>query len=230
VRNPRGQLRRVSAAVIVNHKKGFDRAGKPRAQPFSDDELAKMQSLVRDAMGYSQQRGDSVSVVNIPFNVEAPQETPFYREPSVVELAKEAARFALVATVIGLVVLGVVRPILFPKPEPKQDEVQRLDEEFDEKIKAELAALTPQAREKRRLEIELERERRRLEEEEERMRQDEERARLEEERKRAEEDKQREYEELLAYARDYVQKDPRVVAAIFKDWLSDARKAPSAEA
>jgi len=129
----------------------------------------------------------------------------------------------------------VVRPLLFPPPEPVIDEAQRLDEEFDEKMKAELAQLTPQAREKRRLELELDKERRRLEEEERRMREEEariraeeEKRRNEEERRRTDEEKQREYEELIAYAKDYVTKDPRVVAAVFKDWLGKSNDKPGA--
>ena len=40
-------------------------------------------------------------------------------------------------------------------------------------------------------------------------------------RKREEEEKAAEYEELLAYAKEFVQKDPRVGAAIFKQWLQE---------
>ena len=100
-------------------------------------------------------------------------------------------------------------------------------------MKAELSQMTPQAREKRRLEMELDKERRRLEEEEKRMQEDEVRTRAEEEkrrtedeRKRLDEDKQREYEELIAYAKDYVTKDARVVAQVFKDWLSQTNDKP----
>ena len=70
-------------------------------------------------------------------------------------------------------------------------------------------------------ELELERERRRIQEEEERQRLEEERRILEDKRKREEEEKAAEYEELLAYAKEFVQKDPRVVAAIFKQWLQE---------
>ena len=225
-----GMLKRVSAAVIVNYKKGTDKAGKPVSQPFSADELKQINQMVRDAMGFSQTRGDSVSVSNIPFNVEPLEEAPFWRDAGFQEMSKEVLKVALLAGVIGFVFLGVVRPILFPPPKPVGEAAQRIEEEFDEKIKAELATMSPQAREMRRLELELEKERRRLEEEDKRMREDEERVRLEEEkrrsgedRKRLEEEKQREYDELIAYAKDYVTKDPRVVAAIFKDWLGQGQ-------
>ena len=225
----RGQVKRVSAAVIVNHRKGVDKNGKPTSQPFSPDELKQINQMVRDAMGYSQTRGDSVSVANIPFSPEPVEEVPFWRDGGVVEMTKEGLKAALLVGLVAVVFFAVVRPILFPPPEPVVDEAQALDEEFDERMKAELSQLTPQAREKRRLEMALDKERRQMELEEQRMREDEERARAEEDKRRLEEDrlrseadKQREYEELIAYAKDYVGKDPVVVASVFKDWLAQS--------
>ncbi len=235
IKGGRGQVKRVSAAVIVNYRKGSDKAGKPTSQPFAAEEIKQINQLVRDAMGYSQQRGDSVSVANIPFSVEPPDETPIWRDGGVLEMVKQALQMALLAAVVAIVFFAVVRPLLFPPPAPVVDEAHRLDEEFDEKMKAELAELTPQAREKRRREMELDKERRKLELEEQRLREDEARLMLEEDkrrseedRKRLDEDKQREYDELIAYAKEYVGKDPVVVAAVFKDWLSQPTKKPEA--
>ena len=42
----------------------------------------------------------------------------------------------------------------------------------------------------------------------------------EEERKRKAEEAQREYDELVQYAKDFVAKDPRVVANVFKGWMA----------
>ena len=225
----RGQIKRVSAAVIVNHRKGVDKAGKPTSQPFSPDELKQINQMVRDAMGYSQTRGDSVSVANIPFSPEPVEETPFWRDGGVVEMTKESLKAVLLVGLVAVVFFAVVRPILFPPPEPVVDEAQALDEEFDERMKAELSQMTPQAREKRRLEMQLDKERRQMELEEQRMREEEARGQAEEDRRRQEEDrlraeadKQREYEELIAYAKDYVSKNPVGVASVFKDWLSQS--------
>jgi flagellar M-ring protein FliF len=225
----RGQIKRVSAAVIVNHRKGVDKAGKPTSQPFSPDELKQINQMVRDAMGYSQTRGDSVSVANIPFSPEPVEETPFWRDGGVVEMTKESLKAVLLVGLVAVVFFAVVRPILFPPPVPVVDEAQALDEEFDERMKAELSQMTPQAREKRRLEMQLDKERRQMELEEQRMREEEARGQAEEDRRRQEEDrlraeadKQREYEELIAYAKDYVSKNPVGVASVFKDWLSQS--------
>jgi flagellar M-ring protein FliF len=230
IKGGRGTIKRISAAVIVNNRKGQDKGGKPTSTPFEPDELKQINQMVRDAMGYSQARGDSVSVSNIPFNVEPPEEVPFWRDGGVIEIVKETLKVALLLAIVGIVFLVVVKPLLYPPPAPVVDEAQQLDEQFDEKMKMELAMLTPQAREKRRLEMELDKERRRLEleerqmaEEEARVRAEEDRRREDEDRKRMEEDKQREYEELLAYAKDYVSRDAAVVAAVFKDWLREQK-------
>lgn len=230
IKGARGSIKRVSAAVIVNNKKGQDKGGKPTSTPFTPDELKQINQMVRDAMGYSEARGDSVSVSNIPFTVEPPEEVPLWRDGGVIEVVKATLKVLLLLAIVGIVFLVVVKPLLYPPPVPVPDEAQQLDEQFDEKMKLELAMLSPQAREKRRLEMELDKERRRMEleerqmaEDEARVRAEEDRRREEEDRKRMEEDKQREYEELLAYAKDYVSRDAAVVAAVFKDWLREQK-------
>jgi len=236
IKSEKGQVRRDSAGVVVNYKQplGLDKDGKPRKPiAYNAKELEQINNLVRDAVGYSEKRGDSVSVANIPFKVEVSDEPPFYKQPGIIELSKEFFKFAIILGSLSLIFFGVVRPLLFP---PKKDEVmeeQRIEEEFDEKIKAEMAQMDPRAREKRRMEVELLRERQRLAEEEERARAEEDRKRTEEERKRIDEEKKQEYDELLQYAKDFVENNPRAVSAIFKEWLSeDAAKqnASSAEA
>ena len=231
----RGAVKRVTAAVILNFKQGVDKNGKPTSQAFGPDEIKQINQMVRDAMGFNQQRGDSVSVANIPFSVDPAEDLPFWRDGGVLEMVKEGLKVALLLGVVAVVFLAVVRPLLFPPPVAVVDEVQQLEEELDEKMKAELAHLSPQARQMRRLEMELDKERRRLELEDQRMREDEARAqaeedkrRAEEERKRSDEDRQREYDELIAYAKDYVSKDAVVVAAVFKDWLSESANKPGA--
>ena len=224
IKSEKGQVRRVSAGVVVNYKQppGVDKEGNPRKPiPYNAKELDQINNLVRDAVGFSEKRGDSVSVANIPFKVEVSDEPPFYKQAGVIELSKEFFKFAIILGSLGLMFFGVVRPLLFP---PKKDEVmeeQRIEEEFDEKIKAEMAQMDPRAREKRRMEVELLRERQRLAEEEERARAEEDRKRTEEERKRIDEEKKQEYEELLQYAKDFVENNPRAVSAIFKEWLSE---------
>jgi len=234
IKSEKGKVRRVSAAVVVNYKQptGVDKDGKPlKPVPFSAKELDQINNLARDAVGFTEQRGDSVSVANIPFKVEVPDEPAFYKQPGVIELSKEFFKFAIILGSLGIMFFGVVKPLLFPKKVDDALEEQRIEEEFDEKIKAEMAQMDPKLREKRRMEMELLKERQRIAEEEERQRLDEEKKKMDEERIRLEEEKKNEYESLLKYATDFVAENPKVVSGIFKEWLAaDAEKTNNANA
>ena len=234
IKSEKGQIKRVSAGVVVNYKQptGVDKDGKPlKPTPYSAKELEQINNLARDALGFNERRGDSVSVANIPFKIEASDEPPFYKQPGVIELSKEFFKFIIILGSLGIMFFGVVKPLLFPKKVDTAAEEQRIEEEFDEKIKAEMAQMDPKAREKRRMEVELLKERQRIAEEEERQQAEEERKRMEEERQRHEEEKKQEYDELLKYAQDFVEENPKVVASIFKEWLADdAEKTNTANA
>ena len=230
IKGEKGQVRRVSAAVVLNFKgAGVDAAGKPlKPVAFTPKEIEQINGLVKDAIGFSDKRGDSVSVANIPFRPDVIEETPFYREAGIIELAKEISKIAIILGSLALVFFSVGRPRLFPKVDA--EEAQNLEDEFDEKVKAEMASMSPQARERKRIELELEKERKRVAEEEERARVESQKKEEEESRKRLEDAKKTEYEELVKYAYDYVTNDPRVVSQLFKQWLSeDAAKANAAK-
>jgi flagellar M-ring protein FliF len=111
-----GSVKRLSAAVVVNNNRVVDAEGKVAMQPLSESDLAKITSLVREAVGFSQDRGDSLNVVNVPFNVDEkivePVELPLWKQPENISLAKEIGKG--LALVIGLLVLvfGLIRPVL----------------------------------------------------------------------------------------------------------------------
>ncbi|MBZ7983098.1 MULTISPECIES: flagellar basal-body MS-ring/collar protein FliF [unclassified Campylobacter] len=66
-------LNRISAAVVVDGKYEIDENGEVKYVAISDDELKKLQGLVKNAIGFNDTRGDSVSVDNIRFNnIKAP--------------------------------------------------------------------------------------------------------------------------------------------------------------
>src|SRR5690606_33378865 len=68
VKNPLGTLRRLSVAVVVNDR--YNQDGEPEA--LSEAELGKLTDLVKQAMGYSAERGDTLSVVNGRCNNDEP--------------------------------------------------------------------------------------------------------------------------------------------------------------
>lgn len=110
-----GTVKRLSVAVVVNHRKITGADGKTVTRPFSDAELKQTQDLVKEAMGYNKERGDTLSVANSPFNVadkEMVPETPLWENPRVIELAKDAGRLLLFGAVALWLALAFVRPML----------------------------------------------------------------------------------------------------------------------
>jgi len=62
-----GALKRLSVAVVVDGTYADDGAGNLTYTPRTADEIAQILTLVRSAVGYSAERGDSVEVVNMQF-------------------------------------------------------------------------------------------------------------------------------------------------------------------
>ena len=115
VRKPVGGVKRLSVAVVVNHRKVTDEKGLVSTQPLSEAEKAQITDLVKEAMGFSRERGDSLNVVNSPFTdmeKEIIPELPLWQQPEMVELAKQIAKTVLIGALIAYLVLGVLRPML----------------------------------------------------------------------------------------------------------------------
>jgi flagellar M-ring protein FliF len=67
--------------------------------------------LVKEAMGFNSNRGDSLNVLNSAFNEGKPEaEIPLWQQPEMIALAKEAARYFFIACIALYLVFGVIRP------------------------------------------------------------------------------------------------------------------------
>ena len=69
-----GNVKRLSAAVVLNYKAGKDKDGKLSYVPFTPAEMTQINNLVREAIGFNKERGDSVNVVNAAFAESMPLE------------------------------------------------------------------------------------------------------------------------------------------------------------
>jgi len=114
VDHQRGQLERLSAAVVINHRTVLDEEGNPELVPRSAEELEYINRLVRQAMGFQEARGDQIEVVNSPFvnNQETITEEPWYKQPAVIQLAQNLVRYVLAGIGILLLYLLLLRPIM----------------------------------------------------------------------------------------------------------------------
>ncbi len=114
VRQPVGAVKRLSAAVVVNHKKSINGEGKTTLTPLPEETVTQITALVKEAMGFTQARGDSLNVANTPFNIETPEalpEIPFWQAADNIALAKEAGRTVVLGLVFLYLLMGVIRPL-----------------------------------------------------------------------------------------------------------------------
>lgn len=66
-RHQMGTVKRLTVAVVVDDKIVKDAEGNETRVPWTENELERLSILVRDAVGFSAVRGDSVNVLNSPF-------------------------------------------------------------------------------------------------------------------------------------------------------------------
>lgn len=115
VRQPIGAIKRLSVAVVLNHRRETDTAGKVSHRSFSPAEMTQITDLVKEAMGYNKERGDTLNVVNSPFSTTEPEvipEVPFWKKPETLLTAQEIGKHLLIALALVFLTLGVLRPLV----------------------------------------------------------------------------------------------------------------------
>jgi flagellar M-ring protein FliF len=114
-RNASGNLKRLTAAVVVNHRRTVDAEGKATLTALDAKDVEQIQSLVREAIGFNKERGDALNVVNAPFSSEEipkPEPIPMWKDPEITGLARSVG-MQLGLVLLGLLaIFGVVRPAL----------------------------------------------------------------------------------------------------------------------
>ncbi|WP_045727432.1 flagellar basal-body MS-ring/collar protein FliF [Xanthomonas sp. GPE 39] len=110
-RQPAGRIKRVSVAVLVDNVPRPGPKGKMVEQALSAAELTRIEGLVKQAVGFNAERGDTVSVMNAPFVHEAPEATDkpsWWQDPRVMN----GLRLLVGAAVVLALLFGVLRPAL----------------------------------------------------------------------------------------------------------------------
>lgn len=123
-----GRLDNLSVAVVINHRRSMDSDGNPISEPLAADQLAQIDSLVREAMGFNAERGDSLSVINAPFmtaeqqNAGPPQQwwEKWLNNPEMQALAIELGRYLIIGFIAWLLYRKLLRPLLQPLLRPQE--------------------------------------------------------------------------------------------------------------
>lgn len=199
IRRATGQVKRLSVAVVINNRVEKDNKGNPKTVALTEPEVRKINDLVKEAVGYSERRGDTINVTNTTFTEIAKEELPslpFYQDPDMISLGKELARWLAPLLVALIVYFKVIKPLIRTvAPEPVKEE------EAGEAAGAEGAAEGEEGEQREQVEgfdpdippevLELEL------------------AKMS-------------YEKKLARAREVAAKDPKMVAQLIKEWMGGA--------
>ena len=116
-----GNVQRMSVAVVINERaptaqpkndKGEAQPAKPN--PFSTEEVARMQELVRGVVGFDETRKDVVSVIQAKFEVEAPVDLSvvWHKDEAVMANIKSGFLGLLFVAFLLLVVSPVIKHMM----------------------------------------------------------------------------------------------------------------------
>lgn len=187
-----GVVKRISVAVVVNFKRVQQKDGGVKSVALTQPEMNQINNLVREAMGYSKERGDSLNVVNAAFadrilEVEGKSLVEKFTDYFVSHTA-DLIKMLLITLVLIYLLFGVVRPILRDVIRPKQE--QRAAQSGEEGA----VALTAEELAQSEVEAEV-------------VAEAEANAHL------------HAFSELMQRAKEMAREDPRMVATIIREWL-----------
>ncbi len=113
-------LKRLSVAVVVDNIVTKADDGTVSSRERTPEEISRISNLVKEAIGYSAQRGDSVRVVNAAFQIPEPlaaiPEIPIWEEAWVWDLAKQVGGLILVLVLIFVVLLPTLKKLIATTP------------------------------------------------------------------------------------------------------------------
>ncbi|SAL18178.1 flagellar MS-ring protein [Caballeronia sordidicola] len=192
---PMGGIKRLSVAVVVNYQKQVDAKGIVTMQPLPADKLAQVQQLVKDAMGYDEKRGDSVNVVNSTFLVDTNviPDVPWWRTPDMIARGIQLAKYAGIGLVAMFLYFAMVKPALRRAFPPPPPPA--LGAPDDLSLLDGPSMPKPAIDEDKDAEVSL----------------------------LGNESNKAKFERNLDYARMIARQDPRIVATVVKNWVSDER-------
>ena len=134
-----GSIQRPSVALVVNYRNLPD--GKPL--PLTAEQMKQIEDLTREAMGFSDTRGDTLNVVNSQFTAsdETGGELPFWQTQAFIDQMLSAGRWLIVLLVAWILWRKAVRPQLVRRQEDAKAalEAARMRQETEDSVEVTLS-------------------------------------------------------------------------------------------
>jgi flagellar M-ring protein FliF len=112
-RQPAGRLKRISVAVLVDNVQVKGKDGKLTEVALTPEQINRVTTLVKDAVGFDEERGDSVNVVNSAWSGDPRvaagelESLPVWEQP----WARDAAKLLIGLIALLALVFAVLRPL-----------------------------------------------------------------------------------------------------------------------
>lgn len=108
-----GAVQRLSVAVVVNYRDAQQKDGSFKPVALDPTTMKQIDDLTREAMGFSQQRGDTLAVVNSAFSASAnaPDQEPWWKQFDWFSLLGTLGRYLLVLIAAIVLYRMVVKPL-----------------------------------------------------------------------------------------------------------------------
>lgn len=138
-----GQIEKLSVSVLLNSQAA------PNGTAWTDAEKAQITTMVMDAVGITENRGDSLSLMSFnftPIDIDAPLALPWWQDPTV----QQPIRYVIGGMLGMAMIFFVLRPLIMhltgvdrrdqeldfaePQEEPVYDNVQTREEREREEI------------------------------------------------------------------------------------------------
>ena len=114
-----GKVQRLSIAVLVDNLPKANDKGVMVPTALTEAEIAKVQALVKEAVGFDDKRGDTVTVQNaafLPNEALAPVEAlPMWKQPEMRDYARQGLGAIVVLLIALLVVLPMLKSLMSPQ-------------------------------------------------------------------------------------------------------------------
>lgn len=104
-----GEVKRISAAVLLRSATTVDAEGRTVEKPISDQERERLTSLLQDAVGFDAARGDKLTLISSNFADEVKMPTKSWYDAPWLE---DAIKQVVILLILAVIVLGALKPFL----------------------------------------------------------------------------------------------------------------------